>query len=121
MGYNRNTDPIEMIQERMLNAMMASSEVNPAVDFASDAFDIERETGHEFSRVELSQAWHAAADYMVDSHVQNEYDTPYESNSRAYILDGMSPADYRASRIAQWEAMRPSTRRIAKLSQLLLW
>ena len=121
MGYNRKSDPLEMIQERMQNAMMNCSEVVPAVNFASDAFDIERETGHEFSHVELLQAWHYAADYCIDSHVKNEYDTDYESPGRSYILDGMSPADYRASRIARWEAMRPSTRRIAKLSQLLLW
>lgn len=116
--YTRTTDPIEMLTEVMNEAMMKSSEVLPATEFADDAFRIEKETGHEFTKVELLQIWHNAADYMVDSHIANEYDTP---DSCRYCDKGETPADVKERAIARWEAMRPSTKRIAKLTQLLMF
>ena len=106
----------EELIETLLDRFLTSGEILPAAYVAETIQRHETDNGVEFTPEEILRATRAAGEEFVDSMVSNEHDT--EECVTDGLYDGY-PIDPLETRVARWEAMRPSTVRRAAIAATL--
>lgn len=102
------------LTDTLHDRFLSSGEILPPADIARLVQEHETWNGLEYDSQTIIRAIREAGERFVDSMVENEYDTEQEVKDGMYQGFPIAPIE---KRVAQWEAMRPSTvRRLAILA-----
>ena len=100
-----------LLEQMMASAMMDSGQVMSIKSLARDIADIEKNTliTSRFEDSAIIEAWNNAAEYCVDSHIQNLMDTKPVGCTTQKEINGW---------IKDWEEQRPINKRIAQIEKI---
>ena len=110
----------DMLHDVMLN----NGEISTLSNLAGHILRFEQDNGVEFADNDIRLAHGVAGEGFVDSMVQNEWDTPdcdhvWRANDETEDTGVLvTPSMSRELRVAEWEAMRPSTIRRNHIEKL---
>tara|TARA_R110000823_G_C15704803_1_gene476896 strand:- start:61 stop:411 length:351 start_codon:yes stop_codon:yes gene_type:complete len=107
---------LETLTEMLHDLHITCGEIITGEDLANKIVEREVDYSVEFTPAEILKATRDAGESFIDSMVQNEHDTEESVKDGLYGGYPIAPLE---TRVAQWEALRPSKVRKATIAAIL--